>query len=72
MGLLAGFKGGFFPWQGWGGDCRGEHCRWEGGTGDKRDLAGVQGPLRGGKDSTYWLVMEAWVAGWGKLVVQTV
>lgn len=24
------------------------------------------------KHGTYWLVMEAWVAGWGKLVVQMV
>lgn len=44
---------------------------WEG-TEDKYDQAGTLGSLQGGKDMTYWLVMEAWVAGWGKLVVQTV
>lgn len=32
---------------------------------------GQTGHIRG-EDSTYWLVMEAWVAGWGKLVVQMV
>jgi len=55
-GGLAGFKPGFFPW-----------------GGDRRWVArgrGQRGPGRDG--STYWLVMEAWVAGWGKLVVQTV
>lgn len=57
-------------WKGMGG-C---HCGWKGWhrIGDKEDLAGVQGALQGGKDSTYWLVMEAWVAGWGKLAVQMV
>lgn len=41
-------------------------------TEDKYDLAGARGSLQGGKDITYWLVTEAWVAGWGKLAVQTV
>lgn len=65
--LFAGFKLRLFPQYGWGGDTGG----WEV-TEDKYDLAGARGSLQGGKDITYWLVTEAWVAGWGKLAVQTV
>lgn len=69
VGLLAGFKFRFLPRLGWGGD-RGWVTLRVGGWHGR----GVRGGAGGGgaKDSTYWLVMEAWVAGWGKLVVQTV
>lgn len=64
-GILVGFKAIFFPRQGRGGD-----RRWVALAGGR--VAWDRDPCKGGKDGTYWLVMEAWVAGWGKLVVQTV
>lgn len=67
MGLLATFKPRFFPTAGLG---RGLQVGGTVGGMMTRDR-GQMGPI-GGKDSTYWLVMEAWVAGWGKLVVQMV